>query len=493
MNIWRGRVTSTAAVYIAACLIIIGLYAGSSAVNNQFDDTYITYRYAINLASGRGFVFNIGERIDSASSFSYTILLALAYRAGLHDLETVATVIGVACAAGISAVVFRSILHLTGHAYLAVTFAALTCLHGFISAWSISGMESVPYAFLVTLFVHRFFIVGDTSRKMGVLLGVILLSRLEGLLLFGACGFLLLIGIAREGLRRQWPVARALLVAAALGAGLTLFRYGYYGTWVPHSFLFKKIWSAYQPNPDALIEFWQSTALGVVMLAVGGIGALRNARRSALVLYIGVSFVSVLFGPSASWARYSIHLLPVLFILAAPPMAFLLKRMRPLALAFAVLIAVQTAHSARDVRKFMVDLSTHQKCRKQLGKRLEQMKPEGDVLSSDIGAIAYEAPSVAFIDTVGLTSPGILNVYLKGGSLDPAFIDKRPEFVADTVQGDAARRQYKALLFLEKSSRYIKTRVSPPDFLSKVREVERIDECRSADGLIFAIGRLGPR
>ncbi|MBU0509710.1 hypothetical protein KKH27_12860 [bacterium] len=47
----------------------------------QSDDCYIFYSYAKNLASGNGYVFNIGERVNATTSPLYTILLALLYTA----------------------------------------------------------------------------------------------------------------------------------------------------------------------------------------------------------------------------------------------------------------------------------------------------------------------------------------------------------------------------------------------------------------------------
>lgn len=59
---------------------------------NQYDDSYITYRYAVNLANGDGLVFNVGERVDASSSFLYTVILAVFYKVGISP-ETMSIVI----------------------------------------------------------------------------------------------------------------------------------------------------------------------------------------------------------------------------------------------------------------------------------------------------------------------------------------------------------------------------------------------------------------
>src|SRR5262245_3913264 len=47
-----------------------------------YDDPYITYRYAADLARGAGFVYNQGERLLSTTTPLYTLILAGARLAG---------------------------------------------------------------------------------------------------------------------------------------------------------------------------------------------------------------------------------------------------------------------------------------------------------------------------------------------------------------------------------------------------------------------------
>ena len=60
-------------------LLYIGIVTGIiyiSFSNWAYDDPYITYRYAQNLAGGNGFVYNLGERVLSTTTPFFTILLA---------------------------------------------------------------------------------------------------------------------------------------------------------------------------------------------------------------------------------------------------------------------------------------------------------------------------------------------------------------------------------------------------------------------------------
>jgi hypothetical protein len=46
------------------------------------DDAFITYRYARNLATGRGFVYNEGERVLGTTTPLYAMILAAGAAAG---------------------------------------------------------------------------------------------------------------------------------------------------------------------------------------------------------------------------------------------------------------------------------------------------------------------------------------------------------------------------------------------------------------------------
>ncbi|HDY90309.1 MAG TPA: hypothetical protein ENH82_19590, partial [bacterium] len=73
------------------CVVLL-LYGGADVFTNQYDDSYITYRYAVNLANGDGLVFNVGERVDAASSFLYTVILAMFYKIGISP-ETMSIIL----------------------------------------------------------------------------------------------------------------------------------------------------------------------------------------------------------------------------------------------------------------------------------------------------------------------------------------------------------------------------------------------------------------
>ena len=61
---------------LSACVLVV-LAFGLTQTTAHFDDAYITYRYARNLAGGRGFVYNPGQAVLGTTAPLYGLLLSL--------------------------------------------------------------------------------------------------------------------------------------------------------------------------------------------------------------------------------------------------------------------------------------------------------------------------------------------------------------------------------------------------------------------------------
>lgn len=78
-------------------LVVLGLFAGLlvAFLDWAYDDPFITYRYARNLAAGAGFVYNPGQKTLSTTTPLFTILLALGSLLW-SDIPKLAVLIGIA-------------------------------------------------------------------------------------------------------------------------------------------------------------------------------------------------------------------------------------------------------------------------------------------------------------------------------------------------------------------------------------------------------------
>lgn len=108
-------------------------------VNYVFEDAYITYRYATNLASGAGFTFTPGERVLGTTTPLYTLILSLLGRLGFEvpACGSVLYVIGL----GAVGVVGGGILRHVRRPNTSILFALLV-MTGFGTMTHFWGMET---------------------------------------------------------------------------------------------------------------------------------------------------------------------------------------------------------------------------------------------------------------------------------------------------------------------------------------------------------------
>lgn len=188
-----------------------------------FEDSYITYRYAENLASGHGFVFNPGERVLGTSTPLWTLVLAFAGRLGFD----------VPAAGGFLTALSLSLLALTGAWMLArigfpnlgVVFAAAV-LWGTGEVLLFWGMETAFFSFLLL----AAFALAASGRPAlaGLVMGLACLTRYDGALFAGVL-------IAALWLRTRRFPRRAALAASAVVAPWLIFSWLYFGSVLPNT------------------------------------------------------------------------------------------------------------------------------------------------------------------------------------------------------------------------------------------------------------------
>ena len=86
---WQTGIAISYAI-LASILVLLLFF------DRVYDDPFITYRYATNLANGLGFIYNFGERIQSTTTPLFTLLLSILTLLGVNQatLPFIAHVIG---------------------------------------------------------------------------------------------------------------------------------------------------------------------------------------------------------------------------------------------------------------------------------------------------------------------------------------------------------------------------------------------------------------
>ncbi|TAK71604.1 MAG: hypothetical protein EPO22_01065, partial [Dehalococcoidia bacterium] len=173
-----GSVARTAAA-LAGAMTVLGFQA-FGFFRFRFDDAYITYRYARNLADGVGPVWNRGEHVEGYTSFLWMLLLALMHVAGI-DIELAALLLGVASMVALFLLLSRVWVRLAPDGddggvspYLVMAGAGLlVAASKSIGVWSMSGLETpLACALMVALVVAY----QRESRQLGAPFSAVILA-----------------------------------------------------------------------------------------------------------------------------------------------------------------------------------------------------------------------------------------------------------------------------------------------------------------------------
>ena len=211
------------------------------------EDTFISFRYIRNLVEGHGLVYNPDKYVGGYSNFLWVLELAALWGTfGLRPEHT-APWLSVACTVGTLAALLWWVARLPGlpHRGLVGWMAfGLVCSSATFAVWtSDGGLETRQFTFCIVLAVVGLTLYPDRRR---VLPGVSLssaataLTRPEGPL-FAACCFGWY-AVQRRVVTEQWRAAASLAVPfVVLVAGHYLFRYSYYGEWLPNTYYTKYV------------------------------------------------------------------------------------------------------------------------------------------------------------------------------------------------------------------------------------------------------------
>lgn len=266
--------------------LLIGLMLFALLHRRGYDDPYITYRYALNLATGHGFVYNPGTATLSTTAPLFGLILAPVVLVG-WPLPLVANLIGcLSHAAGALALWRLSRLwrdEMTGAA------AALLYLLFPLPLMTL-GSETLP-AMALTLWA---FVSAAQGRQWltGALLGALVWLRPDGVLTGPLALLLLMIDHGNWRDWRRWPWVAALMWASIVAAGLGL-AWLVYGAPLPVT-LYAKQQQALIPGFYDFVDRLQVTLNGYahqpfyqIVFALAGVGLVATLRSPRWLFLIG--------------------------------------------------------------------------------------------------------------------------------------------------------------------------------------------------------------
>jgi hypothetical protein len=426
--------------------ILLALAMGGTAVAagpRIYDDAYITLRYAANLASGAGLVYNPGERVLGTSAPAYAVLVAgIARAGGGRDLARISYLLGLLCVPLVIAVGYKLLRRVAPPLVAGAALLAALAAGDSLEAFS-SGMETPLY--LLGIVAALELAAGRRYRSAFLVAGLLPFLHPEAALL--AAAILVAVRLA-EG---RWPWAEALpaaipALAVALALGL------YYGSPIPHSIAAKL--RVYSPAPfvaaegvsrtlvetvlpadaldlvaddlDLLVDSEDFSHLAVhlteamaAILAPLAAGALLWRARpwSGQLVLTAAGLFAVGYGLffAAGNPQIFVWYWPPLRLTAAIALAAALGHLLPraggrLRRTAAVWLAVAAAGAAvRMTALRPYDTSEREEVYRRAVQALA-LTPADLVAAPEIGAIGYFSPARVF-DTAGLVSPAALSFY----------------------------------------------------------------------------------
>lgn len=432
----RAVVLAAAGLWLVPAVFFAVRLAGRS-----YDDFYITYRYAWNLAAGHGFVFNPGERVFGTTAPGFGLLLALLTRFSRVAIPWLGTASAGAALLAVALLALRDSGERWPEALAAGTLL-LTCNY----VWAQHGSE-VPFTLALLLAAAALAggasALGSTPRSTpgwrqllaGLLAGGAVWCRPDAAAGAALLGLLLW----REGRRLPWRYGAVLgmVVAAGLAAARLWF-----GQMLPHTLEAKRAQATLAGSSwKAGMEFWPEALAQIgrlyaesrapLLAAAGGIGLavvfLRGGR--VLRLLAGNAAALAIAYPLLRVPAYTWYMIPVVIAclygacflageiarrLAPRPAVAVAVAGALLAVLFAPIVA-KTARQAMLPRAFP-RFTLYQRTGLWLR---DHSAPEDEIAYVEVGILAYTSER-RVQDLVGLVTPRSLP-YLIRNDLAGAF------------------------------------------------------------------------
>lgn len=439
------KIHGSVLLWTGIALVLVRLLA--SIVLPIYDDAFITFRYARNLAVGRGLVYHPDEWVLGTTSPGYSLYATVLYLTGL-PFPTTAVAANIALD---SLILYVTFLAVGGpeRRLACVLFGNLFAVSPIMSRICVGGMEMnlfLAWSISAIMFYHR-----GHKRAAITLAALSYFLRPEGVILVGLLCLGEWLGKSREGAVR-------LALTAVLAVLPPLFCiYKAYGHIIPQSVVAKSR-DLGTPLAVVLEQLVFSDPLCLVLAPLALWGLVLAFRRGGFQRTVGLwslGYLSAyLIARPKVWSWYGEPIHYGVTLLGAMGIGDLLQRVPRLAVSLpktwtagigsAAVVILWIALLAKlgpsSISKHVYG-GMERWCR-------EHVSEGTSILAGDIGAIGYYS-NARIYDVAGLVWPDALNF----GSVADMIQAYKPDFIlltadrssVDLMQSDALRKLYRAV------------------------------------------------
>jgi hypothetical protein len=425
------------------------------------DDAGITFAYARNLAFGHGVVAQPGvPPVEGYSNPTWLLVTAVAYALRLFVLPWTPKILAGACAVVAFGLMGRDLTRRGAGAWTAgVALGLLAACSGFV-IWVMSGLENALLAALAATAATLALAAVDRADEQprrdvaaGVIAALLALTRPDAVLYAVGYPFALAVAAAWGRPLGVAPMVRGTLRTVAgflpVFGGYLVFRFFYFGDWVPNTFHAKvKPAAASLVAPGKLLDLFEG-AVGdvlfpVLLLLAGGLALLawrRAVRPRTLVLgaHLAIAIAAYMLMPF-DWMgefRFATPFFLFFYWFGAELAASLAAALRPtpaqrtlVGVATGLCVAQAGLIFAARTQRFVEDPTVPLTVAARFG---------GDGFNRLAAALPDRRASVLTPDLGGVLLQSELRVYDLAGLCDPVIartLHERPQALRDYVLGE---------------------------------------------------------
>jgi arabinofuranosyltransferase len=403
------------------------------------DDAYITYRYARNVSTGAGFIYNPGERVQGTTTPLYTLLLAgLAILFHSVSIPTISFAISLIADLINTLLVFRIAKYFLKHNVAAFILAIVFLLQPLRINVAQGGMETSLFLTLL-LAMYDCYFIGNNIYLAAFFGALAILTRVDAVL-----------AVAPVFIHALWKQPGKAIKAGLFGAILLVpwfvWATWYFGSPIPESIL-AKITSYNYSSLQTLYFLFTFLSTGTIgpyrdfliivpgliislSLIFLGVRWLRAGNADALVVVAYPVLYYILMTVQHAPVFFSWYYLPlmpgflliffggILYLFRTPPLLGN-ARLQGILLSLFALILIGVPATLLHVLPGWADNRVIETTFRETSNSIQdEIQPGQVVMAYDIGVVGWDLSNSRILDPIGLVSPVSLKYYVEKGTLN---------------------------------------------------------------------------